>query len=230
MIIMTRIGLLIIILAHTMMLTGCSTFGDLSDPDYEPAVAIMPEQKSLPDGGLFFNSSNQYVFEAIRANHIGDLLTVVLEEGTQASKSASLEADKETNIDFPNPTLFGTSSIASQGNLVLDSNAQANRDTAGEGELTQQNSLSGNITVTVTDKLPNGYLVIKGEKLLTLNEGSEVVRISGLVRPIDISPANTVQSSRIGNAHITYQGNGAVSDSSKASWLYRFFTSVFYPL
>lgn len=227
---MTRPGLIIIFMMHIIMLTGCSTFGDLSDPAYEPTVAVMPEQKSLPDGGLFFVSSNQYVFEAIRANHVGDLLTVVLEEGTQASKSASLAADKETNIDLPNPTLFGTSTITSQGSRILDSNAQASRVTSGEGELTQQNSLSGNITVTVTDKLPNGYLVIKGEKLLTLNEGSEVVRISGLVRPIDISPANTVESSRIGNARITYQGNGAVSDSSKASWLYRFFTSIIYPL
>lgn len=226
---MTRPGLIIIFITHLYFLHGCSTFGELSDPEYEPVVAVLPEQKSLPDGGLFFSSSNQYVFEAIRANHVGDLLTVVLEEGTQASKSASLEADKETNIDLPNPTLFGTDSITSQGNRILDSNAQASRDTQGEGELTQQNSLSGNITVTVTDKLPNGYLVIKGEKLLTLNEGSEVVRISGLVRPIDISPANTVESSRIGNARITYQGNGAVSDSSKASWLYRFFTSVIYP-
>lgn len=227
---MARSGLIIIFMLYLLMLSGCSTFGDLSDPTFEPTVAVLPEQKSLPDGGLFFVSSNQYVFEAIRANHIGDLLTVVLEEGTQASKSASLDADKETSIDLPNPTLFGTSSITSQGSRFLDSSAQASRDTQGEGELTQENSLSGNITVTVTDKLPNGYLVIKGEKLLTLNEGSEVVRISGLVRPIDISPTNTVESSRIGNAHITYQGNGAVSDSSKASWLYRFFTSVFYPL
>ena len=190
----------------------------------------MPETKSLPDGGLFFASTNRYIFEAIRANQVGDLLTVVLEEETQASKSASLEADKETSIDFPNPTLFGTSSIASQGNLILNSTAEANREVEGEGELTQENSFSGNITVTVTEILPNGYLVIKGEKLLTLNEGSEVVRISGVVRPPDISPSNTVESNRIGNARITYKGNGAVSDSSKASWLYRFFTSIIYPL
>ena len=103
-------------------------------------------------------------------------------------------------------------------------------DIEGEGELTQQNSLDGNITVTVTQVLANGYLVIKGEKLLTLNEGSEVVRVSGIVRPTDIDANNMIESTKIANAHITYKGNGVVSDSSKAGWLARFFTSVIWPL
>ena len=99
----------------------------------------------------------------------------------------------------------------------------------GEGELTQENSLDGSITATVTRVLPNGYLVIKGEKLLTLNEGSEVVRVSGIVRTTDIDSNNMIESTKIANAHITYKGNGVVSNSSKAGWLTRFFMSAIYP-
>lgn len=222
--------MLVLMCIQTLCGMGCSTYGNLSKPEYQPPIAAIPEPKTRPDGGLFFASTNRYIFEAIRANQVGDLLTVVLVEETQASKSASLEADKETTIDFPNPTLFGKNDFTVNANEVLNSSATANREVEGEGELTQENSLNGNITVTVTDVLPNGYLLIKGEKLLTLNEGSEVVRISGVVRPTDISPANMIESNRIGNAHITYTGNGAVSDSSKSSWLYRFFTSVIWPL
>ena len=227
---MTRKVLIGLILIKTALMSGCATYGDLSKPEYQPPILDVPVVKSRPDGGLFYASTNRYIFEAIRATQVGDLLTVILVEETQASKSASLEADKETTIDFPNPTLFGKSDFTVNDYEVLNSSATASREIDGEGELTQENSLSGNITVAVTDVLPNGYLVIKGEKLLTLNEGSEVVRITGVVRPIDISPTNMIESTRIGNANITYTGNGAVSNSSKASWLYRFFTSVIWPL
>ena len=115
-------------------------------------------------------------------------------------------------------------------NQILENSVSATRDISGEGDLEQENSLSGNVTVTVARVLSNGYLVIKGEKLITLNEGSEVVRISGLVRPNDVRSDNTVDSTQIANAKITYKGDGAVSNSSKASWLYRFFSSPVWPI
>ena len=223
-----RIGLL---LAMLVGITACSSLNtSLNDPEYEPTIPEMPEAKVQPDGGLFYASTNLYIFEDIKATRIGDLLTVVLTEATNASKDYSLEADKETTIDFPNPTIFGNDDITVEGKQVLNSSATANREIEGEGELTQENSLDGNITVTVTQVLPNGYLVIKGEKLLTLNEGSEVVRISGIVRPTDIDSNNMIESTKIANAHITYTGNGVVSNSSKAGWLSRFFMTALWPL
>jgi flagellar L-ring protein precursor FlgH len=213
-----------------MLVSGCSSLGQLSDPDYEPAAPVMPEAKSTYDGGLFYASSNLYIFEDIKATRVGDLLTVVLSEETNASKSTSLEADKSTTINLPNPTLFGKSDYTINGREVLSSSATASRDIDGEGELTQENSLDGNITVTVTERLPNGYLIIKGEKMLTLNEGSEIVRIDGMVRPTDIDSNNQIESAKIANARITYKGNGVVSDSSKAGWLAKFFMHALWPL
>lgn len=221
------LGFLALVLA---MLSGCSTMGKISDPDYEPAPPVMPEEKVSYDGGLFYASTNLYIFEDIKATRVGDLLTVVLSEQTNASKSSSLEADKTSTIDLPNPTLFGKNDYTVNGYEVLSSSATATRDIEGEGELTQENSLDGNITVTVTERLANGYLVIKGEKLLTLNEGSEVVRIDGIVRPSDIDSNNQIQSAKIANARITYKGSGVVSDSSKAGWLAKFFMHAIWPL
>ena len=220
----TIIALLILIMS------GCSNMGKLSDPDYEAMIPEMPEEKSNYDGGLFYASTNHYIFEDIKATRIGDLLTVVLSEETNASKDYSLEADKDTSIDLPNPTIFGKNDYTINDYEVLSSSATASRSLEGEGELTQENSLNGSITVTVTERLPNGYLVIKGEKLLTLNEGSEVVRIDGIVRPTDIDSNNQIISTKIANARITYKGNGAVSNSSKAGWLGKFFMHAIWPL
>ena len=222
-----RLSIVVMLFINVM---ACSSMGSLNDPEYQPAIPEMPEAKAQVDGGLFYASTNLYIFEDIKATRIGDLLTVVLTEATNASKEYELEADKESSIDFPNPTIFGNDDITVQGKQVLNSSATASRSVEGEGELTQENSLEGNITVTVTQVLPNGYLVIKGEKLLTLNEGSEVVRISGIVRPTDVDSNNMVESTKIANAHITYTGNGVVSNSSKPGWLTRFFMTALWPL
>ncbi|MDP3368030.1 MAG: flagellar basal body L-ring protein FlgH, partial [Pseudomonas sp.] len=93
----------------------------------------------------------------------------------------------------------------------------------------QSNSLSGSVTVTVAEVLPNGVLVVRGEKWLTLNTGDEMVRISGLVRADDISSSNTVSSTRIADARLTYSGTGSFADASQPGWLSRFFLSPMWP-
>lgn len=211
-------------------LAACGSIGKMRDAGYQPAIPVMPEPRSSYDGGLFYEASNVYIFEGIKAAKVGDILTIVLSEQTNASKSASLDADKKTTLDLKNPTLFGNSSISAHGKRFLQNSANANREIEGAGKLRQQNSIAGKITVTVTEVLPNGYLIIKGEKLLTLNEGSEVVRISGIVRPTDVDANNQVRSAKIANAKITYKGNGAVSNSSKAGWLTKFFMHALWPL
>ena len=91
------------------------------------------------------------------------------------------------------------------------------------------NSLSGNITVTVHDVLPNGVLMVKGEKWLTLNQGDEYIRISGMVRPQDIGSDNTVESTKLADARIAYSGTGSVNDSNVMGWMSRFFIGAIWP-
>ncbi len=216
---------IIIILAFCWFASGCSSLGSLKDPEYAPSEAMIPEAKTAVDGAIYDPSSNLFLFEDVKARRVGDLITIVLDESINASKSASTEADKDTTIDIPTPTLYGKDNPINE--LVND--IEATREFEGEGESTQENSIEGNITVMVHQVYPNGYLLVKGEKLIELNEGSEVVRISGIVRPTDVTTDNTVLSNQVANAQITYKGKGIVSDSSKAGWLTRFFYSAIWP-
>ena len=213
------------IIIVTIISSGCSSVGGLKNPEYAPSEVKMPETKTTIDGAIYDTSSNLFLFEDVKARRVGDLITVVLEESINASKSASTEADKESSIDLPAPTLFGKDNRLNEIVNSIDSTQEFN----GEGETTQENTIEGNITVMVHQVYPNGYLLVKGEKLIELNEGSEVVRISGIVRPVDVTTDNTVLSNQVANAQITYKGKGIVSDSSKPGWLTKFFFSALWP-
>jgi flagellar L-ring protein precursor FlgH len=88
----------------------------------------------------------------------------------------------------------------------------------GSGSADQSASLTGAITVSVVEVQANGNLVVRGEKYLSLNQGSEVIQVSGIVRPDDVASNNTVQSRRLAHARFTYQGGGELASASKAGW------------
>ncbi|MBL4709532.1 MAG: flagellar basal body L-ring protein FlgH, partial [Flavobacteriales bacterium] len=99
----------------------------------------------------------------------------------------------------------------------------------GEGKSNQSNKLSGSISVTVSAVLPNGNLLVQGEKWIQINQGSEFIRLKGIVRPADISANNTVQSTQIADAKISYGGKGALADANVSGWMVRFFMSPLWP-
>ena len=115
------------------------------------------------------------------------------------------------------------------GPLIAELDLDSENSFDGAGGSEQSNSLKGDITVTVAAVYPNGNMLIKGEKVMHLNQGSEVIRISGIVRPADVTPKNTVFSTQIADVQITYAGDGAVADSNEQGWLARFFNSPLWP-
>lgn len=197
-------------------------------PDYQPAMPIVIEKNIAVNGSIYHSTSNRFLFEDLKARRVGDLITVILEEQTNAAKTASTNTNKDSGIEVPGPTLLGLP-ITKNGRALLNSSVTSNTKFSGSGDSSQSNSLSGNITVTVSQVLPNGNMLVRGEKLLTLNNGSEVVQISGIVRAVDVTPQNTVVSNQIANANITYSGKGAVADSNKMGWVTRFFNSGLWP-
>ena len=100
-----------------------------------------------------------------------------------------------------------------------------NQAFTGSGTASQSNSLNGELSVTVTRVFANGNMEILGQKLL-LNNGSEYIRLTGLIRPEDISASNVVSSSRIANAKISYLGAGEIADTAKKGWLSSLFTNI----
>ncbi len=106
----------------------------------------------------------------------------------------------------------------------------SSRDFSGDATANQSNSLNGAISVTVVDVLPNSNLVIRGEKWLTLNQGDEYIRLTGIIRPADISPENEIVSTKVANARIQYSGTGSFARAQEKGWLTKFFDSAWWPL
>ena len=152
------------------------------------------------------------------------MLTVTLAETTNASKSAdaTLARDGSNSVTLP-PAIFGPLGIASP--VLTDANlgAASTQDYSGSGAANQSNSITGTLTVMVTRVYQNGNMWVEGQKMLTLNNGEEFVRISGLVRPEDIAAGNTIVSGRIAQAQISYTGSGDLADASRQGWFGRFF-------
>ena len=116
------------------------------------------------------------------------------------------------------------------GRNILENDIESQSAFDGEGDSAQSNTLDGDITVSVVGVLPNGNLVVQGEKWITINQGDEYIRLQGIVRPVDISTDNTVLSTKVGNAQIAYGGTGVLADTNRQGWLTRFFSTVIWPL
>lgn len=210
-----------------LAISACSSTPE-APPDFTPAEPSIVIRDANPNGAIYQVSSNRFFFEDIRARRVGDVINVILDERTDATKTASTSANKGTSIGLPSPTLFG-GKLTGRGRDLLANDISASSDFAGSADSSQSNRLNGSVAVVVDKVLSNGNLWIRGQKQLTLNQGSEVVRVSGLIRPVDITPQNTIQSNQIADASITYGGSGLLADSNRAGWLTRVFTSPLWP-
>jgi len=215
-------------------LSGCvSPPPKPNDPYYAPVMPRTPLPAAQNNGSIYQAGFETNLFGDRKAFRVGDIITITLNERTQASKNAGSQIQKDSNANIGLTSLFGGAVSAanpfSDNQLSLGAEYNASRDTQGDSQADQSNSLSGSITVTVAEVLPNGILAVRGEKWLTLNTGDELVRIAGLVRADDVATDNSVASTRIADARITYSGTGAFADASQPGWLDRFFISPLWP-
>ena len=199
-----------------VLLSGCAQVlpPKPDDPYYAPAIPLA-------------NQNASFLYSDRTASRVGDLLTINLNESTNASKNADTEIKKK---DANSLAPIISARVPSYGGNPISFDLDSNSQFKAESDSAQANSLNGTITVTVSQVLPNGNLMVKGEKWLTLNQGNEFIRIAGIIRPEDISTDNTISSTRVANARITYSGTGALEESNKKGWLSQFFSSKWFPL
>ena len=216
------------VLGLAVLVSACENIPE-RDPMFAPVEPANLRPPAQNTGSIYQAGYDMRLFEDRSARRIGDILTIRLAENTNARKQADLKASKESSLSASIPTLMGAAPGALLGQ-DLSTTASAADTFKGAGGAIQSNNLVGDITVTVVDVLPNGNLKIRGEKRVTLNRGSEYVRLSGMVRPVDIDSSNSVVSTKVADATIMYTGDGAAADSSKAGWLSRVFLSPFFPL
>jgi flagellar L-ring protein precursor FlgH len=207
-----------------LLLAGCASLLPPPGPKANPADEVPPRSAARPGqaGGVFAADSVLSLISDSRAFRVGDVVTVTLQETTQASKAAGTTFSKTSDVALTPATVAGHS-------LKTDLNVTGKRDFNGNATSTQQNALTGAITVVVQEVLPNGLLKVSGEKTLVLNQGEELLRLRGYLRAADIDSSNQVSSQRIANAHIDYAGQGTLADANTAGWLTRFFNGPWMP-
>lgn len=211
-------------------LAGCASMPSPShdDAQWAPTAPVVSEAPvAQADGSIYHDAQGLELFADPRAHRVGDILTVSLVESTQASKKATTSTSKTDKAKIASPTIFGqgVSILGKAADIGLD----GERSFDGAGSSSQSNQLTGQITVTVAQRLPNGNLIVRGEKWLTINQGQELVRITGIVRPQDIGQDNVVPSTRVADARISYTGRGTLADANSRGWLSRFFNSKWMP-
>ena len=186
-------------------------------PDFAPVYPLASEQNRPATGGIYGNRQSDAWFGRGRNYQVGDLVTVLLNESTQAARSQKTDVSKDaTNTAIPAGV---ATRLTKQIPLLTGVDLNASKTTStGTGTADQKASLSGSVTVTVIEILANGNLVVRGEKKLGLSEGTEVIQVSGVIRPQDIGPNGTVQSLRLANAQISYRGSGDLAVASKPGW------------
>lgn len=200
------------------------------NPDYAPTYPTTPDPKQLrkETGAIFSDETALPLFETARARHAGDILTVFLLENTNATKNATLQQMKNDSNLVSNKLFLGRP-IALGGGYSMDFDLNNKRQFNGSAQAVQNNKLAGSISVTVSNVLANGNLVVQGEKWVKINQGEEYVRLSGIVRPQDIKADNSLTSDRVANARISYGGTGQVNNTNAQGWLARIMWGPLFP-
>jgi len=223
---------ILFISAGALFLSGCMSTQNSEvvqdDPYYAPMYPEPIVEPLVATGSLFNTHTSNDLYSDKKALRTGDIITVKLEESTQATKAAKTETDKETDASL-DPVIGLGGLPVNIGGDSIQFGIGSDSSFTGDSKSNQSNSLVGDISVNVMRVLPNGNLVIRGEKWLTLNTGEEFIRLEGLVRPQDVSADNTVESNRIANARIQYSGKGQTQESQSPGWLTRFFSSSLFP-
>lgn len=227
-----RTGRLLVLLVAAVALAACNSTPK-KDPEFAAVPPIPIPAAPQGDGAIYQAGFERSWFETVRARRVGDILLVNLIEDTEASQSNSGSVSRSQSTSVTNPTLFGRNlqfRVPGQdGMFNLGQSLESETAFSGDADNTQNNEFSGSISVTVVEVLANGYLRVRGEKRIGMTGGNEYIRVSGIVRPEDIDPANRVDSTRVADATLVYVGDGQTSMATQMGWLAKFFISAIMP-
>ena len=202
------------------LLTGCNVMPPqamMHSPQFEPVYPIKQMQASSATGAIYVGRQSDSWFGKGRNFQVGDVITVLLNESTQAARSQVGSISRNSTNDMLSPGLAVLGNKL--GGLMKGTDfSKTDISNKGTGTADQTASLTGSVAVSVVEVMPNGNFVLRGEKQLALTEGSEVIQVAGIIRPDDVAPNNTVQSRRLANAQISYRGTGDLANATRAGW------------
>ena len=189
-----------------------------------PPPAFMPAAEA--NGAIYQPTAygNYPLFEDRRPRNVGDIVTVVIQEKTNAAKNVQTSTDRNSSASLGfglTPAILPTDLGAKQNFDVKGANASE-----GKGSTRADNTFSGTLTTTVIGVLSNGNLQIAGDKQIAINRGSEHIRFSGVVDPRSITGSNTVSSTQVADARIEFRSKGTMDEVQTMGWLQRFFLNI----
>jgi len=217
-----RMSLLVLLGA---VLGGCAS---MATPQVDMLTAVPHTAVPAPlppptQGAIFQVASYRPLFEDRRARLVGDTLTIQIEEQITASQQSTSKIDRASSLSGSIAAL----PFASVGSLGrLSSDAKSDVSTNADGKTNSTNTFAGTITVLVQQVLPNGNLLVAGEKQLGVNQNVDVMRFSGIVNPVTIRAGNVVSSTQIAEARLEQRGRGDIGKVQGFGWLTRFFLSI----
>jgi len=205
-----------------LLLAGCA----VTPPAIVHQPTSLPAQSAKPhkeiNGAIFQSASYRPLYEDAKPRMVGDVLTISISERTSAAKGSASSSSKSSGLSLAAPTVFGLKS-STTAQLGLSTNGSSKFDE--KGAETASNSFTGTIAVTVIDVLPNGNLLVSGEKQLAFDKGAEFVRFSGVINPQTIAAGNVVPSTQVADARFEYRSTTRIDKAEANSMLTRFFLS-----
>ena len=207
--------LTVAMLSISMVACSHQLTSDLSKPTFTPIQPIQASTNHIATGAIYNGRQSDNWFGRGRNFEVGDIVTVILDERTQAKRATTTAVSRTAKIDVLPDAVLTKPRTGILGSVKLDG---MSTDSQGAGAADQQASLTGSLAVSIIEVMTNGNLIVRGEKELSLSEGSEIIQISGVIRPEDISPNNTVLSRRLAHSQISYRGSGDLAAAAKPGW------------
>lgn len=214
---------LIVGLLSVLSLSACTTVPPTNVHQPMSARPAPRPDSFAATGSIYQAGVSRTLFEDRRARYVGDTMTIAIAEANTATSASNTKASRDTSISATVPTIAGLPGKSFQG-MGLSATGANSLD--GKGETAAKNVFTGNIAVTVIEVLPNGNLLVSGEKQVSIGANTEYIRLSGIVNPYFISAANTISSANVADARIEYKEAGVISEAQVMGWLARFFLSV----
>lgn len=215
----------------SIILGGCASKEPAPIVIHEPLEEIYDTKEVVKESGSLWNQHNGSMFTDRKAQRVGDIVTVLISESSSASKEATTSTSRTTSMAASIPNFFGLENDdvwngynpIDLSNLV---NADFSNDFDGNGSTSREEALTASLTTQVVGKYPNGQLKIRGGKEVMVNSEVQMLYLTGIIRPVDITAANTVSSYKILNARISYTGKGSISDKQSPGWAMRILDNI----
>ncbi|MBL3581526.1 flagellar basal body L-ring protein FlgH [Oleidesulfovibrio alaskensis] len=213
--------------------SGCTAARQAPSPEpglVPPPVVTTPEEKAKNPGSLFSDENADLLYADYRARRVGDIVLINIVENSKAENKASTSTNKESTGEYGVSSFFDRSKVGIIPGQTLLSGRTGDvpllkfssvSDFSGDGETTRENTVTATIAARVTRVLPGGLMQVEGSRETRVNEETQIVTVSGLVRTSDVADDNSVMSTQMADARISYYGKGVISDKQRVGWFTR---------